>query len=184
MAISTTLIGKLGGIETQETRIDDNTTTTIPAGWRKAAGVFRGQMVYGMSNGTVFGTSLRPIGSGDTVPVNGGGCSQQATKPVSATCRALLPGTGWSDPWGGDLGGGKLADHRNPRRRRGRENLRGANRLRQVGDAGGVGETLPRLQHLRVSLFAAKRASNTQERLPRRHCDRYRAGELAAGVVA
>lgn len=73
MAISTTLIGKLGGIETQETRIDDNTTTTIPAGWRKAAGVFRGQMVYGMSNGTVFGTSLRPIVSGDTVPVNGGG---------------------------------------------------------------------------------------------------------------
>lgn len=73
MAISTQLIGKLGGIETQETRIDDNTTTTIPAGWRKAAGVFRGQMVYGTSNGTVFGTSLRPIGSGDTVPVNGGG---------------------------------------------------------------------------------------------------------------
>lgn len=73
MAISTALIGRLGRIETQETRIDDNTTTTIPAGWRKAAGVFRGQMVYGKSNGTVFDTSLRPIGSGYTVPVNGGG---------------------------------------------------------------------------------------------------------------
>lgn len=180
MAISTTLIGKLGGIETQETRIDDNTTTTIPAGWRKAAGVFRGQMVYG-TNGTVFGTSLRPIGSGDTVPVNGGGCSQQATKPFSATCRALSPGTGWSDPRGGDLDGGKLTDHRNPRRGKQRQNLRyegsGTADRREWED---LPRHIQKLVQCRLRLFPSTRPGAIQ--LLRIH-HRYRAGGLTPRVV-
>lgn len=182
MAISTTLIGKLGGIETQETRIDDNTTTTIPAGWRKAAGVFRGQMVYGMSNGTVFGTSLRPIGSGDTVPVNGGGCSQQATKPFSATCRARSRGTGWSGPRGGGLDGGKLADHRNPRRRRGRENFGAGGWLRLPRHGGGGGQALPRSGQRRGNASADRAGHSKRERRQDVRLDR--AGELAPGVVA
>lgn len=183
MAISTALIGRLGRIETQETRIDDNTTTTIPAGWRKAAGVFRGQMVYGKSNGTVFDTSLRPIGSGYTVPVNGGGCSQPEKPRRSATSQARSRGTGSSNPWGGGLDGGKLTDHRNPRRQRG-QNL-GSNRsLPEFGNVRRDGEAIPSDSwHGDVGRVWP---GSYNKQLHNLSCGvrRYRAGELTPLVVA
>lgn len=124
MAISTQLIGKLGGgVETKTVSISTGTTTVgIPAGWRKAAGVFTCDVPapYGTLL-AVFGQRFALAGG---APINGGGCSRQAKPRSSEMFRARSRGTDWSNPWGGDLDGDQLTDHRNPRRRQWGQNLR------------------------------------------------------------
>ena len=75
MAISTQLIGRLGGgVETRTVNVSASTaavTVGIPAGWRKAVGIFTGATYKSNTVATVFGD---PIATFSFSPnVNGGG---------------------------------------------------------------------------------------------------------------
>lgn len=78
MAISTALIGKLGGgVETQTVSIDWSALAGIPAGWRKAAGIFTGTQ-SGSNDVSVFGDTFTP--SGYPYTVNGGGAHSRRNR--------------------------------------------------------------------------------------------------------
>ena len=176
MAISTQLIGRLGGrVETQTVSISDYYgSASIPAGWRKAAGIFTGTATRNVA--TVFDGKIAP--AGDRPNVNGGGCSQPAKPRRSTTPAARSRGTGWNDPWGGGVGGSVHTDHRDSRRGRG-QNLR-CEQIRYV--SGGGGEDLPR-NHTRKQLFVVPDPVWPSKNHQQRHTHRYRAGGLAPRVV-
>ncbi|MCT1450654.1 hypothetical protein [Corynebacterium sp. p3-SID1194] len=67
MAVTTELLGRLGG--TPETRTVEITTSdrdvSIPAGWKKAVGVFKVDRTPYASIVSVFGCSLQPMVNGN-----------------------------------------------------------------------------------------------------------------------
>lgn len=72
MAVTTKLIGKLGGggaPEMQEQQVANSGFVRIPSGWGKAVGIFAGTATG--ANPTLFGTVFKGMSAGSFV--NGGG---------------------------------------------------------------------------------------------------------------